>query len=66
MKVNVGEVVEKGATVVVLEAMKMEYPVVAPSRGTVTHILVTQSQLTQQGDVLLVMEESVEVDVIEE
>ena len=35
MKCKVGDVVSKGQVVVVLEAMKMEYPVTAPAAGQV-------------------------------
>ena len=46
---------EEGQTLVVLEAMKMEYPVASPVAGRVTRILVESSQLTQQGDVLAIV-----------
>ena len=35
--------------------MQMEYPVVAPADGEVKAILVEGSQLTHQGDALLVL-----------
>ncbi len=35
MKCKVGDVVSKGQVVVVLEAMKMEYPITAPAAGQV-------------------------------
>lgn len=35
VKCKVGDVVNKGQVVVVLEAMKMEYPVTAPAAGQV-------------------------------
>ena len=38
-----------------LPAQQMEYPVVAPSDGEVKAILVEGSQLTHQGDALLVL-----------
>ena len=38
IEANVGQAVKKGDTVVILEAMKMEIPVVAPQDGTVASI----------------------------
>ncbi len=52
----VGDMVTAGQTLVVLEAMKMEYPVTAPVAGKVLAVLVEGSTLTQQGDVLVVLE----------
>jgi biotin carboxyl carrier protein len=37
---------------VVIEAMKMEHPVVTPMAGTVTHVAVTVGQQVQRGDLL--------------
>jgi pyruvate carboxylase subunit B len=45
--VSVGERVEKGATLMILEAMKMETPVVAPCDGTVVSIDVEKSQVVK-------------------
>ncbi|KAK9838176.1 hypothetical protein WJX81_006705 [Elliptochloris bilobata] len=53
--VKEGDHVKKGQSLVVLEAMKMEYPVAAPADGEVKAILVEGSQLTHQGDALLVL-----------
>ena len=39
----------------VLEAMKMEIPVVAPQDGTVASINVTAGQAVESGDVLATM-----------
>ncbi|KAK9905055.1 hypothetical protein WJX75_008745 [Coccomyxa subellipsoidea] len=60
VKCKVGDVVTKGQTLVVLEAMKMEYPITAPSSGQVKAVRVEASDLTQQGDVLLLIEPSEE------
>jgi biotin carboxyl carrier protein len=49
---NVGERVEEDDVVVVLEAMKMEIPVVAPAAGTVKEIKVAPGQAVEAEQVL--------------
>ncbi|KAK9808039.1 hypothetical protein WJX73_007706 [Symbiochloris irregularis] len=51
-----GDKVASGQTLVVLEAMKMEYPIPSPVKGTVKACFVEGSQVTNQGDVLVVVE----------
>ena len=46
------EAVKKGDTVVILEAMKMEIPVVAPQDGTVASIDVAVGDSVEAGAVL--------------
>ena len=55
-----GDDVTQGQTLVVLEAMKMEYPIPSPVKGTVRACLVESNQLANQGDVLVVIEPSKE------
>ncbi|WP_394616921.1 biotin carboxylase N-terminal domain-containing protein [Lentzea sp. JNUCC 0626] len=52
-----GDVVEAGAELLVLEAMKMEHRVLATTAGTVTELLVEQAQQVNAGDVLAVVAE---------
>ncbi|HVB26205.1 MAG TPA: biotin/lipoyl-containing protein [Ktedonobacteraceae bacterium] len=52
----VGATVERGQTVVVLEAMKMENDLATPLTGTITAIRVNKGQTVNQGDVLVVVE----------
>lgn len=54
--VQPGESVRERQEVIVLEAMKMEIPVEAPSAGTVVEICVTPSQRVVEGQVLLRLE----------
>ncbi len=56
IEVGVGDEVEEGDTVVILESMKMEMPVEAEDEGTVREILVSEGQAVSEGDVLMVLE----------
>ena len=49
---KVGDAVKKGDAVVIVEAMKMEIPVVAPQDGTVASIDVTVGDAVEAGAVL--------------
>jgi biotin carboxyl carrier protein len=50
-----GSNVERGQTVVILEAMKMENDLASPINGTVKEIMVSKGQTVNQGDVLVVV-----------
>ena len=52
IEVKVGQAVKKGDAVVILEAMKMEIPVVAPEDGTVASIDVAVGDPVEAGAVL--------------
>lgn len=52
LEAAVGQQVEKGAPIVVIEAMKMEIPVVAPEAGTVASIDVAVGDAVESGAVL--------------
>ena len=56
IEVAVGDTVEEGDTVVILESMKMEMPVEAEDEGTVKEILVAEGQAVSEGDTLIVLE----------
>jgi acetyl-CoA carboxylase biotin carboxyl carrier protein len=55
IKVEVGESVSEDDELVVIEAMKMELPVVAPEGGTVKEIKAAVGESYQVGDVLVVL-----------
>ncbi len=50
-----GTAVKKGDSVVVLEVMKMETPVVAPQDGTVASIECSEGQMVEAGALLATM-----------
>ena len=56
VKVNVGDAVAKGQTVVVLEAMKMENNINADREGKVAAIQVAKGDTVADGAVLVVLE----------
>ena len=56
IEVAEGDHVEAGDTVVLLESMKMEIPMLAERSGTVTAIKVTVGDVVQDGDVLVVLD----------
>ena len=51
----VGDTVEEGDTVVILESMKMEMPVEAEDAGTVARIICQEGQAVSEGDTLVVL-----------
>ena len=55
IEAKVGQAVKAGDSIVVLEAMKMEIPVVAPQDGTVASIDVAVGAAVESGDVLATM-----------
>jgi propionyl-CoA carboxylase alpha chain len=56
LRVAVGERVEAGQTLVVLEAMKMEHPMRAPEPGVVREVRVAVGDQVESGAVLLIVE----------
>ncbi|MEE9550487.1 MAG: acetyl-CoA carboxylase biotin carboxyl carrier protein subunit [Candidatus Binatia bacterium] len=53
---NVGDQVAEDDVVVVMEAMKMEIPVVAPASGTMKEIKISLGQAVEAGDILAEIE----------
>ncbi len=53
---EVGQQVAEGDTIVILESMKMEIPVLSPVDGVVHEIRVKPEDVVQEGDVLAVVE----------
>jgi biotin carboxyl carrier protein len=55
LPVDAGSHVERGQTVAILEAMKMENDLASPIAGKVKEIRVSKGQTVNQGDVLVVV-----------
>jgi acetyl-CoA carboxylase biotin carboxyl carrier protein len=47
-----GDQIEDGDTLVILESMKMEIPVLAEERGTLTKLHVGEGDVVQEGDLI--------------
>lgn len=56
IKVAIGDKVQEGDTVVVLESMKMEMPLEAEDGGTVKEVRCEEGQSVNQGDTLVVLD----------
>ncbi|MEO9329893.1 biotin/lipoyl-binding carrier protein [Gordonia aurantiaca] len=57
VRVTPGQEVEAGDTVVLLESMKMEIPVLAEEAGTIADVRVNVGDVIQAGDVIATFEE---------
>jgi len=53
---EVGDEIEEGDTVAILESMKMEMPVETEDAGTVAEIRCEEGQAVNEGDTLVVLE----------
>ncbi len=53
---EVGDSIEEGDTVAILESMKMEMPVEAEDSGKVKEILCEEGQAVNEGDTLVILE----------
>ena len=56
VEVAIGQQVSEGEVLVILESMKMEMPVEAPSSGRVKEIRCEPSQSVEEGEILIVLE----------
>ena len=55
--VSPGTEVAAGDTLVILESMKMEIPVLAESDGVVAQLAVNEGDVVQEGDLIAVIED---------
>jgi biotin carboxyl carrier protein len=51
-----GDTVADGDTLVILESMKMEIPVLAESPGTLSRLAVAEGDVVQEGDLIAVID----------
>jgi len=56
VNVSEGDAVAKGATVIILESMKMEIPVITESAGVLRTIAVSVGDVVQEHDLIAVVE----------
>lgn len=54
---EVGQQVQSGDTLMVVESMKMEIPITAPTDGTVAEVGVAVGDIVQEGDLLVAISE---------
>lgn len=54
--VSEGDSVSDGDTLVILESMKMEIPVLSEADGTVAALHVSEGDVVQEGDVIAVLD----------
>ncbi|MBI1946687.1 MAG: biotin/lipoyl-binding carrier protein [Deltaproteobacteria bacterium] len=57
IKVEAGQQVDEGDTLVIIESMKMEMPIEAEDPGKVLEVKAKEGQPVNEGDVLLVIED---------
>ena len=55
VNVSVGQAMKKGDTLLTLESMKMENPILAEQDGTVAQVAVAAGQTVMQDDLLIVL-----------
>ncbi|MBL7203695.1 MAG: acetyl-CoA carboxylase biotin carboxyl carrier protein subunit [Desulfobacteraceae bacterium] len=56
VKVQVGDAINEGDEVVILEAMKMELPIAAESSGTVKEVKCNKGDTVEADSVMIVLE----------
>jgi acetyl-CoA carboxylase biotin carboxyl carrier protein len=55
VNIQPGDEVNAGDTLVILESMKMEIPVIAEVRGTVAEVAVNEGDVITEGDTIAVI-----------
>jgi biotin carboxyl carrier protein len=57
IQVKVGDRVEEGQVVMILESMKMEFPIEAPGAGEITELRVKEGEAVQEDAVVGLLRE---------
>lgn len=56
VEVKVGDVVQEGDVICIIESMKMENPILAPVVGTITEIKVSAGEMVETGNIIAIIE----------
>jgi len=56
VKVNVGDKIAKGDTIMILEAMKLENEIKSPVSGTVKAVVASKGAMVGNGETLIIVE----------
>jgi len=56
VEVTVGNAVEEGGVICIIEAMKMENPIVSPAKASVIEVAVSPGQVVKTGEKIAVIE----------
>ena len=54
--VTVGNTVEEGGVICIIEAMKMENPILSPAKASVMEVVVSPGQAVKTGEKIVVIE----------
>jgi len=53
-----GDSISEDDTILILESMKMEIPVAAPTNGTLIEILVAEEEMVEEDQIIALMDEA--------
>jgi len=56
VKKQIGEAVEEGEPIIIIESMKMEIPVISEDPGTLKELLVKEKDPVAEGQVVAILE----------
>ena len=56
VEVKVGDDVQEGDVICVIESMKMENPILAPVAGKITEVKVSVDQMVESGNTIAIIE----------